>query len=321
MNTGDWLVAATKKLDTSGITTARLDALVLLEDATGKDRSWLLAHPEIEIKGTTLDPKGRTLMLLNSQIERRVKHEPLAYIRGRSEFYGREFLVNKHTLEPRPETETMIDLLKALLSRHPRLDQGSSEKKNSYDWIPDPPVFPTERTDQVRNDETGSQVRPARVVDVGTGSGCLGVTVKLEVRGVEVIATDVSEECLVLARENAERLGARVLFYKGDLLKSAPHSTFYLPPTFALLANLPYVPDGHTINKAAMQEPKLAIFGGEDGLDLYRKLFKQIDKLEHKPRYVLTESLPFQHVELEKIAKKRGYKLDKTEDFIQVFVL
>lgn len=293
MNVEKWLSDTTKKLLKVSISTARLDCLVLLEDATGRDRSYLLAHPELEIKGTTL-------LLLESQIERRAKHEPVAYIRGKSEFYGRDFLVNKHTLEPRPETETLVTLLKQLIHSH-KSQKPSLEKSRSFldrenaNWL---------------------------IVDVGTGSGCVGITVKLEVPGVDVCATDVSSACLKVAKENAERLKADVQFYKGDLLKPAPHSSFYLPTnTFAIVANLPYVPDEHTINKAAMQEPRLAIFGGTDGLDLYRHLFEQLSHLNNKPLYVLTESLPFQHEELAKIAESSGYRLTKTEDFIQVFRL
>jgi release factor glutamine methyltransferase len=291
--TNKWLQAAQEKLKKAGISTARLDCLVLLEDATGKDRSYLLAHPELEIKGTTL-------LLLESQIERRAKHEPLAYIRGKSEFYRRDFLVNKHTLEPRPETETLVTLLKQLIHSY-KPQKPSLEKSRSFpdrenvNWL---------------------------IVDVGTGSGCVGITVKLEVPGVDVCATDVSAECLEIAKKNADRLKADMQFYKGNLLEPAPHSSFYLPPsTFAIVANLPYVPNEHTINKAAMQEPKLAIFGGTDGLDLYRQLFKQLSHLGNKPLHVLTESLPFQHKELANIAKGSGYRLTKTEDFIQVFRL
>jgi methylase of polypeptide subunit release factors len=84
-----------------------------------------------------------------------------------------------------------------------------------------------------------------------------------------------------------------------------------------VLANLPYVPDHYQINEAAMMEPRIAIFGGKDGLDLYRRLFKQ---LKSEPaRYVLTESLPFQHIDLQVIAYQHGYQQTIEDDFIQVF--
>lgn len=276
MNNEQWLLHAIKKLRKAGIATARLDCLVLLEDATAHDRSWLLAHPDFLLARPVLSQ-------LNSQIKRRVRHEPLAYIRGKSEFYGREFMVNKDTLEPRPETETIIELIKIIL-----------HNKNPISRVP-----------------------PWKVVDVGTGSGCLGITVKMELPEAEVIATDISPACLKIARRNASNLGAKVKFYQSDLLQSLPSYVFSSPNSM-ILANLPYVPDGHTINQAAMFEPKIAIFGGSDGLDVYRRLFQQIANFSEKPRYVLTESLPFQHAQLTEIARLAGYITAESQDFIQM---
>ena len=98
MNLGKWLDQANRKLGEAGIGTAHLDALVLLEDVLKRDRAWLLAHPE-----TTL--QGRALQRLTKLLARRAKHEPLAYIRRKTEFYGRQFYVDKRVLEPRPESE------------------------------------------------------------------------------------------------------------------------------------------------------------------------------------------------------------------------
>src|SRR5688572_20708013 len=106
---GAVLALATRQLEAVDIPTARLDVLVLLEDLIGKDRTWLLAHSEHEL---TIDQ----LTTLDQQVARRAGHEPLAYIRGKTEFYGREFAVSPHTLEPRPETETMIELAKPLIT-------------------------------------------------------------------------------------------------------------------------------------------------------------------------------------------------------------
>lgn len=272
MTFSDFLNESIKTLQKADVPTARLDVLVLLEDVTGNDRSWLLGHPEFELD-------KRHVILLNQQIERRTKHEPLAYIRGKSEFYGREFLVTPATLQPRSETETIVDLLKQIKSK-------------------------------------GRRAKGGVIVDVGTGSGCLAITTKLEWPETEVYATEINKDALKIAEKNAKKLGADVAFYKGNLLEPL----FALrPQPFALLCNLPYVPNSHTINKAAMQEPEVAIFGGEDGLDLYREMFGQIEG-KAKPDYILTESLPFQHDALAKIAKGCGYKLTKTEDFIQQFV-
>jgi methylase of polypeptide subunit release factors len=82
---------------------------------------------------------------------------------------------------------------------------------------------------------------------------------------------------------------------------------------------LPYVPNRWHINEAAMQEPRIAIFGGKDGLDLYRRLFEQLSKMEPKPKFVLTEALPPQHQNLSEVAAEYGFSLHSAADFIQVF--
>lgn len=115
MKLKSWLRTSAARLSAEGVPSARLDCLLLLEDMLGKDRSWILAHTESLL--TQLQVKR-----LNRQVARRANHEPLSYLRGFTEFYGRRYKINKHVLEPRPESETMIELLKSLpLPKHPRL--------------------------------------------------------------------------------------------------------------------------------------------------------------------------------------------------------
>ncbi len=265
MTIRDWLLEASARLTDAKIDTARLDCLVLLEDETGKDRGWLLAYPEYKLQGSTLKR-------LNTKIDQRAKHTPLAYLRGHAEFYGRNFIVNTHTLVPRPETESMIELLKSL-----------------------------------------SPATGTRILDIGTGTGCIAITAALEFPDTHISACDIDAACLGIARENAQKLGASVALINSNLLAS-------VPPQDILLANLPYVPDNFAINSAAAFEPRLALFGGPDGLDLYRKLFTQIGHANWRPQYVLAESLPTQHHKLAATAAEAGFSLQATDDFIQLFV-
>lgn len=261
-----WLRWAADRLEQAGVGSARLDCLILLEDLLLKDRSWLLAHPEHSLTPAMVKK-------LEEQIVRRADHEPLAYIRGFTEFYGRRFIVNKTVLEPRPESEDMITLLKDIVKTTPVL----------------------------------------AVADVGTGSGALAITAKLELPKATVIATDIDPKCLKVAKSNAQKHDAEVKFFQGDLLSPIPSTL----PLSIILANLPYVPDSHKINQAAAMEPKIAIFGGPDGLSVYRRLFS--DPVPPKPRFILTESLPPQHQKLASIGRSAGYRLTKSEGFIQLF--
>lgn len=268
MQISTWLKSSENKLKIANILTSRLDSIILLEDTMGKDRAWLLAHPEYELNMKQIE-------ILNNQIQRRFQHEPIAYIRCKSEFYGREFKVNKHTLEPRPETETIIEMLKGL-----------------------------------------ALTKPLTIVDIGTGTGCLAITAKLEFPDCRVVATDIDSKCIQTSRKNAEHYKTSIEFRQGNLLEPFRND---LSEEWLIIANLPYVPDDHVINKAATFEPKHAIFGGPDGLDLYRIMFQQIDGINNKPIYILTESLPFQHTKLSTIARKSGYKQIKETDFSQCF--
>lgn len=268
MTIEQWLADAVKKLEIAGIGTARLDTLVLLEDALHTDRAQLLAHPEAELT-------NEQEALLRAQLERRCQHEPMAYIRGKTEFYGREFFVSPAVLEPRPESETIIELLKKL--------PAASRKT---------------------------------VIDVGTGSGALAITAATELTAVQTIATDIDPACLKVARQNCKLHAATVDLKETNLIEG-----LMLPKHTVILANLPYVPNDYQINQAATMEPRLAIFGGPDGLDLYRELFAQLEQQTHPAGYVLTESLPFQHPALSDIAKQHGYSVLQSEDFIQVFSL
>src|ERR1044072_5518196 len=99
MRVDKFLYASTEKLTNAGISSARLDVLLILEDELHRDRSHILAHPETELSALHLKR-------LNKKLARRQKHEPMAYIRGFTEFYGRKFKINHRVLEPRPESET-----------------------------------------------------------------------------------------------------------------------------------------------------------------------------------------------------------------------
>lgn len=267
-----WLKSAIERLSKeSG--TARLDAEVMLANVLAVDRSWLHAHPE------NLVTKEQ-LAILNDFLNRRVHHEPLAYILNKTEFYGREFYIKNGVLVPRPESETLIDMCIKL----------SHDKKLSN----------------------------LLIIDVGCGSGALGITMGLELSDVKVVGIDIDSTCLEVSRINAKKHGVKVEFIKSNLLESVANYNNY--KNIIIIANLPYVPDSHVLNDAATLEPKHAIFGGPDGLSLYRKLFEQLKKLNPHPCYVFTESLSPQHEELKTIANKHSYQLMEEQDFIQLFV-
>lgn len=265
MNIQAFLEENIPKLQKAHVDSARLDCLILLEDILNIDRSRILAHPEIELT----DPQ---ISKLNNYITRRENQEPLAYIRGRAEFYGREFLVNKFVLVPRPESEDIITLLKNV------------------------PL-----------------IINVRIADIGTGSGCLGITAKLEIPTSEVYAFDISKNALAMTQKNVHLHKTNVHLKQRNLLRGTTEQ-FNI-----ILANLPYVPNDYPINKPAGHEPKLALFSGNDGLDHYRLFWNQISKLSYKPAYIVTESMTHQHDEIQDLAQDIGYGLTKTSGLAQLF--
>jgi release factor glutamine methyltransferase len=172
-------------------------------------------------------------------LARRAAREPVAQILGRREFWGRDFEVSRDVLTPRPETEIIVE---------EALDHAG----------------------RLRRTRRGA---PLRLVDVGTGSGCLAITLALEVPGARVVATDISFAALTVARRNAGRLGAAgVGFVETSLLEG-------LAPGFdVIVSNPPYVP--LRVRRALSPdvrdyEPHEALFGGDDGLDVIRNLLNQ----------------------------------------------
>ncbi|MCA9324620.1 peptide chain release factor N(5)-glutamine methyltransferase [Candidatus Saccharibacteria bacterium] len=260
-----WLKRSIDMLQAADVSTARLDCLVLLEDILNTNRTQILAQPERIL--TEVERQ-----ILDELIANRANHTPLAYLRKKSEFYGRAFYIDERVLEPRPESETMIDLLLKLKPKAPK------------------------------------------IADVGSGSGALGITAKHELPNSHVTLLEIDADALAVSQKNAQQHKVDVQVLQSDLLK-ATDEHFDL-----LLCNLPYVPESFHINTAATHEPRLAIFGGLDGLDLYLKLFEQVNKRKSKPSYILTESLPTQHHQLATLARKHGYTLEKTDDFIQLFI-
>lgn len=170
-------------------------------------------------------------------IERRAQGEPLQYITGHQEFYGLDFIVNPAVLIPRPETEFLV-----------------------------------ERAIKLAEDAKQSPL----IVDIGTGSGCIAVSIAVNLPTARVIATDLSEAALEVARMNAERHGVarKIEFMQGDLLE--PLATHHLENSVDVLAsNPPYVNEGRPdlIQREVRDwEPHEALFGGVDGLDFFRRL-------------------------------------------------
>jgi release factor glutamine methyltransferase len=211
-------------------------------DTPGLDLQVLLASIMGRTRSWVLaHPEAELTCLQAQQLERSVCRleagEPLAYLTGQREFFGMDFVISPAVLVPRPETELLVE--KAL------------------DWLK-------------------KRARKVRCADVGTGSGCIAVTLAALAGDAVLAATDRSREALVVARQNARRhkVDGRILFIQGSLMEA-------LGPGFDLIcANLPYIPRGDLERLAVSHwEPRQALDGGEDGLAWLRSLIKDAPRL------------------------------------------
>lgn len=228
---------------------AGFDREVLLAVLMGKERTWILAHPEQEL---TKDEEKRW----SDWLDRREKGEPVSYITGFREFYGHLFHVDPSTLIPRPATERLCSIALDLLGKK----SGPARFEEEIDGGIVAAVRLWKPLDGVR-----------LVADIGTGSGCIGITIACERTDLRIIATDVSAQALSIASRNASHLHAkeRMAFACGRGLE--PLAQVREP--FLIVSNPPYIPEGMRLEKdVADFEPHGALFSGKDGGDVIRDI-------------------------------------------------
>ena len=238
MTIGEIIKSYSRKLD-------HLDIELILAHSLKKTREFILTHPE-----QTITKKQETTIKKN--IARRMKGEPIAYITGHKEFYGLDFIVNKNTLVPRPETELLVEL-------------ALTESK------------------------VKSQKSKVIIIDIGTGSGNIIISIvktlkstNQELRTMNFFGIDISKEALKVARLNAKKhkISKKIKFYQGNLLGSIKNKL--KNRKLIITANLPYL--SRKIYSSASKdvkkyEPKSALYSSQAGLCHYRKLFNQIKKI------------------------------------------
>lgn len=247
------------------------DREILLAHVLKKSREFVLAHPEHPLT-------EKEKIKAERMIERRKNGEPLAYILGRKEFFGRDFFVTPDTLIPRPETELLVEMAVHALQNQtketadPAFEHPSPHKKTKDTML---------------------------LIDIGTGSGCVVISIAKQMHRIEhekfnirYAASDISEKALLIARKNAKQHGVEkeISFFHSDLLEKFSSSSAFPFHSVFVVANLPYVPSPYlrqvkTKDTQGLSfEPRLALDGGEDGFNAYRKLLLQMQVLhKHSP--------------------------------------
>lgn len=232
-----------RAFEACGHATSQMDARFLLQGILGVDGAALMRNPEIQI--------GTQAAAVTAAMLRRLKHEPVSRILGVREFYGRTFCVTPDVLDPRADTETLIDLVLDVLREQGRLKA------------------------------------PLRIADIGTGSGAIIITLLAELPTATGLAIDVSWAALEVAKANAEALGVlnRLEFLQTRGLQGV-HGGVDI-----VVSNPPYIPSNvisHLEAEVRAFDPHLALDGGPDGLQIYQEIVSDISKLD-KSAWVFLE--------------------------------
>jgi release factor glutamine methyltransferase len=255
MNVRAALQQGVGELERGGVPSHRLAAELLLQHALGRDRTFLYSHPEDEVEAAQAEH-------FRKLVTRRAAGTPTQYLTGKQEFWGIEFHVGPGVLIPRPETEHVVEVALRRLK----------------------PKCTSEKSDQtLRRERLG---RTLRIVDVGTGSGCLAVALAREVPAARLWATDISRAALTFAWRNSVRydLEARIEFLEASLL-----TPFLLGgeaenavPFDLIVSNPPYVANGDLAGlprEVREHEPEEALVAGPTGLEIHRLLVRQAEKV------------------------------------------
>ena len=215
----------------------------------------------------------RRFDIANARLDLRSDRVPIAYILGYKEFYGRRFTVSPSVLIPRPESEDLISLFLEL---------------------------------------TASEIAKKVLIDVGTGSGCLGITAKLERSNLSVILSDISKPALNIAEKNANALNADVHIQQQSLLNGQ------LKPVDYIFANLPYVDKNWDISPELQYEPEIALFAEDEGLKLILQLILQAPRCLTSEGLLFIEADPQQHNRIIDEAVKNGFVEERVLNYILV---
>lgn len=277
---GDSLRAAESRL-TNLTDTPRLDAELLLAHAWGISRASLLARMGERVPADVAEK-------FEGLLARRLDHEPLAYIFGEWEFFSLPMIVRPPALVPRPETEHLVEAALAPIQRMNESGRDSAEHGS-----------------RVRSPSQGAALR---VADVGTGTGCVAVAIAVNAPNAVVTATDINQDYLKLARENAQRhhVADRMRFLQGDLLTALPDAAKF----DVIVSNPPYVETGawdELPPVIRIHEDPRALLAGADGLDCVRQLIADAPKYLRSGGLLAIEIGMGQYGAVKALFEQRGY--------------
>ena len=260
-NIADVLLSAVQAFDYAGFDTPQMDARLLLCHAAGISHAQLISIMQ--------EPASTEMQrVFASLVSRRLANEPVHRIIGMREFYGRDFILGPDALIPRPDTETLVDVVL---------------------------------------EKIGDHGQPLSILDLGTGSGVIALTLACEFSKAQVTAVDVSDAVLENCQENSKRLGVvdRVTVLKSDMFENVD-GAFDL-----IVSNPPYIPtkDIKALSpEVRLYDPERALDGGTDGLDFYRQIFSSAQDYLKQGAMLIVEFGIGQTDDISQLATNNGFE-------------
>lgn len=258
----EWRQNIEKALSESNISNAQLEAKWLLSNALERESSFIVLNPDYV-------PTAEENATIERWLKRRLEDEPLSRIRGEREFWSLSFFINEHTLDPRPETEILVE--------------------QTLKWI------------------GNNREKQWKILDLGTGTGCILICLLYELKHAKGVGVDINRDALDMARKNAIRhnVASRIHFIENDWIN-------HLAGKFDIIvSNPPYIPnsDAERLEKGVRNyDPPQALFGGEDGLDFYRRLANGGRKVMAPNGILILEFGQGQRKAIEELFHDAGFK-------------
>lgn len=268
MKISEILTEAKLRLKNSGVENVGLDSLILLSHALSFSKEKIIFNPDLEL---SLNQQQSFFDL----IERRTKREPISHLIEKREFFGRDFFVNSNVLDPRPDSETLIELV---LKNFP-------QKESSL-----------------------------KILEIGSGSGCLIITLLSHFSNSNAVALDISKKALEIAQKNAinHEIINRLQLIESDLFANLENAEKF----DLIISNPPYIPSSEIENlqdEVKKFEPRLALDGGFDGLDFYRQIAAKAKNFLNEKGKVILEIGQNQEKEVAEIFIKEGFLFNESK--------
>ena len=291
---------AIDKLKKIGINSPQLEARILLRHVINKPIEYLLINLDELLNEAEIETFEKLL-------ERRLKHEPIAYITGVKEFYSHEFIVNKHVLIPRSDTEVLVEIVLGLLKPSLRTNEISAAISGKIPEIASSAPTVSSCNDQFLN-----------ILELGTGSGCIVISILCELPNAKAVALDISLEAIEVSRSNAikHHVMDRIQIIHSDWFENLGKQKFDL-----IVSNPPYISHSEKSEMAIETinyEPSVALFAEEGGLQAYFIIAKDAKKFL-KPNGKLVLEIGFNQTEkVSKIFLDYGYNIDNIYQDLQL---